>query len=67
MSFFLRDVLGEIWDLIGSVFEGFLTYFYRKKFMLNLEFIFPRNLTLSGIHSLRKVSEYIPSFPAFIH
>ena len=29
LSFFLRDVLDEIWDLIGSVSEGFSTYFYR--------------------------------------
>ena len=29
LSFFPLDVLDEIWDLIGSVSEGFLTYFYR--------------------------------------
>ena len=27
LSFFPRDVLDEIWDLIESVSEGFLTYF----------------------------------------
>ena len=27
LSFFPRDVLDEIWDLTGSVSEGFLTYF----------------------------------------
>ena len=26
LSFFPLDVLDEIWDLIGSVSEGFLTY-----------------------------------------
>ena len=26
LSFFPLDVLDEIWDLIESVFEGFLTY-----------------------------------------
>ena len=26
LSFFLLDVLDEIWDLIESVSEGFLTY-----------------------------------------
>ena len=26
LSFFPLDVLGEIWDLIESVSEGFLTY-----------------------------------------
>ena len=26
LSFFQLDVLGEIWDLIESVSEGFLTY-----------------------------------------
>ena len=28
LSFFPLDVLDEIWDLIESVSEGFLTYFY---------------------------------------
>ena len=28
LSFFPLDVLGEIWDLIESVSEGFLTYSY---------------------------------------
>ena len=28
LSFFQRDVLDEIWDLIVSVFEGFPTYSY---------------------------------------
>ena len=27
LSYFPRDVLDEIWDLIGSVSEGFHTYF----------------------------------------
>ena len=27
LSFFPRDVLDEIWDVIESVSEGFLTYF----------------------------------------
>ena len=27
LSFFLRDGLDEIWDLIDSVSKGFLTYF----------------------------------------
>ena len=27
LSFFPRDVLDEIWDLVGSVSKGFLTYF----------------------------------------
>ena len=29
LSFFPLDVLGEIWDLIESVSEGFLTYSHR--------------------------------------
>ena len=28
LSLFPRDVLNGIWDLIGSVSEGFPTYFY---------------------------------------
>ena len=28
LSFFPLDVFGEIWDLIESVSEGFLTYFW---------------------------------------
>ena len=31
LSFFPLDVLDEIWDLIDSVSEGFLTYFYLTK------------------------------------
>ena len=30
-SFFPLDVLDEIWDLIESVSEGFLTYSFRKR------------------------------------
>ena len=29
LSFFLLDVLDEIWDLIESVSEGFLTYSFK--------------------------------------
>ena len=31
LSFFPLDVLDEIWDLIESVSEGFLTYFFKEK------------------------------------
>ena len=37
LSFFPLDVLDEIWDLIESVSEGFLTYLY--KIHLNACFI----------------------------
>ena len=30
LSFFPRDVLDEIWDLVESVSEGLPTYSYRK-------------------------------------
>ena len=30
LSFFPRDVLDEIWDLIESVFEGFPTYSFKS-------------------------------------
>ena len=30
LSFFPRDVLDEIWDLVGSVSEGFPTYTGKK-------------------------------------
>ena len=33
-SFFPLDVLDEIWDLIESVSEGFLTYSLRNNFIL---------------------------------
>ena len=37
LSFFPRDVLDEIWDLIGSVSEGFLpTYAYLAVAVFNL-------------------------------
>ena len=32
LSFFPRDVLDGIWDLIGSVSEGFPTYYWVKCF-----------------------------------
>ena len=32
LSFFLLDVLDEIWDLIEAVSEGFLTYSFRITF-----------------------------------
>ena len=32
LYFFPRDVLGGIWDLIGSVSGGFPTYFCSEKF-----------------------------------
>ena len=31
LSLFPRDALDEIWDLIESVSEGFLTYFFQLK------------------------------------
>ena len=31
LSFFPLDVLDETWDLIESVSEGFLTYFWKKE------------------------------------
>ena len=34
LSFFPPDVLDEIWDLIESVSEGFLTYSLRNNFIL---------------------------------
>ena len=34
LSFFPLDVLDEIWDLIESDFEGFLTYSLRNNFIL---------------------------------
>ena len=33
LSFFPRDVFDEIWDLTGSVSEGFPTYSFKLKFM----------------------------------
>ena len=36
LSFFPLDVLGEIWDLIESVSEGFLTYSYHVYYHLLL-------------------------------
>ena len=35
LSFFQRDVLCEIWDLIESVSEGFLTYSYNNAYIKN--------------------------------
>ena len=46
LSFFPLDVLDEIWDLIESVSEGFLTYssirFIDKMFVLSFAEIFTK-------------------------
>ena len=39
LSFFPLDVLDGIWDLIVSVSEGFLTYFYLQDVILNMLFL----------------------------
>ena len=36
LSFFPLDVLDEIWDLIESVSEGFLTYFSSGKLVIKM-------------------------------
>ena len=36
LSFFPLDVLDEIWDLIESVSEGFLTYSFKFKYLVIL-------------------------------
>ena len=35
LSFFPLDVLDEIWDLVESVSEGFLTYSYKSRNLLS--------------------------------
>ena len=40
LSFFPLDVLDEIWDLIESVSEGFLTYSYTYKHCITLVAVF---------------------------
>ena len=43
LSFFPLDVLDEIWDVIESVFEGFLTYFRpRQRLSCSPEILFER-------------------------
>ena len=37
LSFFPLDVLDEIWDLIESVSEGFLTYSFRANQFIHTE------------------------------
>ena len=38
LSFFPLDVLDEIWDLIESVSEGFLTYSYMHSLQFSISF-----------------------------
>ena len=58
LSFFPRDVLDEIWDLIGSVSEGFPTYFFRLIYPLCLhnKDIFHKDLT-----DIREIRIYFPN------
>ena len=39
LSFFPQDVLGEIWDLIESVSEGFLTYSWDFQPLINQKWL----------------------------
>ena len=42
LSFFPRDVLEELLDLVGSVSEGFLTYSSLRKVMIKFEVMYMR-------------------------
>ena len=42
LSFFPLDVLDEIWDLIESVSDGFLTYVYFISLLSNFDKVFER-------------------------
>ena len=55
LSFFPLDVLDEIWDLIESVFEGFLTYSLMKYvvFMGATNFLF--HLSHGSLRNLKVV------------
>ena len=56
LSFFPRDVLDEIWDLIGSVSEGFLTYCFREKRSFETQLI---QLLMTWVGSLFMISRSI--------
>ena len=47
LSFFPRGVLGEIWDLIESVPEGFLTYSLRREELI-MGVYFDNKILFSG-------------------
>ena len=53
LSFFPLDVLDEIWDLIESVSEGFLTYsFLYQRVSTDFQFYILFNLSLKDKYSL---------------
>ena len=64
LSFFPLDVLDEIWDLIESVSEGFLTYSFtwaKVKFMYYLEIVAAIGLKVGlsiQINKIMKINEY---------
>ena len=66
LSFFPLDVLDEIWDLIKSVSEGFLTYSYKGAYFRKTEdrvmtlmqnmwrcFIFVQNFIIQALTILK--------------
>ena len=60
LSFFPRDILDEILDLIESVSEGFPTYFsiYTATYITWLPFVFP----ILSIFGVRFVMSHVASF-----
>ena len=54
LSFFPLDVLDEIWDLIESVSEGFLTYSFKK--------LKTNTLLLRRHHYLQRSNQVIEKF-----
>ena len=50
LSFFPLDVLDEIWDLIESVSEGFLTYSYSSTLEQLFQMMAPNQGFSQGLH-----------------
>ena len=65
LSFFPLDVLDEIWDLIESISEGFLTYFYicfnwKKTNNCNMQYVGQTG------HTLKKLNDHLFGKELFI-
>ena len=60
LSFFPRDVLDEIWDLVESVSEGFPTYFY------SITVLSHEKLSSGKWYSVRKAIRHVSILPPIL-
>ena len=65
LSFFPRDVLDEIWDLIESVSEGFPIYSYSQcsRFITYIQYVINREHMAEEVSAITVKHETVSSNP----